>query len=143
MGVDATVDYKEGDIREGLKRACPNGVDIYFDNVGGEVSDAVMPLINMHARIIICGLISIYNSDKLDTGVKPQPFLLVNSALMKGFIITDYRDRFPEGIMQLGQWFAEGKLKYAETIVEGFENTPAAFIGLFSGANLGKQIVKV
>jgi NADPH-dependent curcumin reductase CurA len=143
LGVDAVVDYKEGDIRERLKRACPDGVDIYFDNVGGEVSDAVMPQINKHARIIICGLISIYNSSTLDTGVKPQAFLLVNSALMQGFIITEYSDRFPEGFMQLGQWFAQGKLKYAETIVEGFENTPAAFIGLFSGANLGKQIVKV
>ena len=143
LGVDAVIDYKEGDIREELKRACPNGVDIYFDNVGGEVSDAVMPLITHGARIIICGLISIYNSDKLEVGLKPQPFLLINSALMQGFIITDYKQRFPEGIMQLGQWFAEGKLKYAETIVEGFENTPAAFIGLFSGANLGKQIVKV
>ena len=143
LGVDATIDYKAGDIREALQRACPKGVDIYFDNVGGEVSDAVVPFIRHGARIVVCGLISIYNIDKLDIGVKPQPFLLVNSALMKGFIITDYRDRFAEGIMQLGQWFAEGKLKYAETIVEGFENTPAAFIGLFSGANLGKQIVKV
>jgi NADPH:quinone reductase len=143
LGLDATVDYKAGDIREAVQRACPKGVDIYFDNVGGDVSDAVMPLIANGARIIICGLISIYNSDKLDFGLKPQPFLLINRALMKGFIITDYIQRFPEGIMQLGQWFAEGKLKYAETIVEGFENTPAAFIGLFSGANLGKQIVKV
>ena len=143
LGIDVAVDYKHGDIREALQRACPDGVDIYFDNVGGEISDAVMPLINKRARVIICGQISIYNSDKLELGLKPQPFLLINSAVMQGFIITDYTERFPEGIMQLGQWFAEGRLKYAETIVEGFENTPAAFIGLFSGANLGKQIVKV
>ena len=143
LGVDVAIDYKHGDIRDALQRACPNGVDIYFDNVGGEISDAVMPLINKRARIIVCGLISIYNSDKLEIGLKPQPLLLINSALMRGFIITDYMQRFPEGIIQLGQWFAEGRLKYAETIVEGFENTPAAFIGLFSGANLGKQIVKV
>src|SRR4030095_11230882 len=143
LGIDVALDYKHGDIREALQRACPDGVDIYFDNVGGEISDAVISLINKRARVIICGQISIYNSDKLEVGVKPQPYLLINSAVMQGFIITDYMSRFPEGIVQLGQWFAEGRLKYAETIVEGFENTPAAFIGLFSGANLGKQIVKV
>jgi NADPH:quinone reductase len=143
LGIDVALDYKHGDIREALQRACPDGVDIYFDNVGGEISDAVISLINKRARVIICGQISIYNSDKLEVGVKPQPYLLINSAVMQGFIITDYMPRFPEGIVQLGQWFAEGRLKYAETIVEGFENTPAAFIGLFSGANLGKQIVKV
>ena len=143
LGVDAVVDYKAGNVSEALKEASPKGVDIYFDNVGGEISDAVMPLINQAARIVICGLISIYNDFALNTGVRPQPYLLVNSALMQGFIITNYFARFGEGVMQLGEWFAEGKLKHAETIVEGFENTPAAFIGLFKGENLGKQIVKV
>jgi NADPH-dependent curcumin reductase CurA len=143
LGVDAAVNYKKPDWKEALKEACPKGVDVYFDNVGGEISDAVMPLIRHGARISICGQISLYNLDKMDIGPRPQPALLVNSAMMKGFIITDYTPRFVEGVMNLAQWLAAGKLKYAETIVEGFENTPQAFIGLFNGDNLGKQIVKV
>ena len=143
LGVDAVVDYKAGDVSQALKEASPKGVDIYFDNVGGEVSDAVLPLINHGARIIICGQISMYNNAKIELGPRPQPFLLINSALMRGFIITDYAARFAEGVVQLGKWFAEGKLKHAETIVEGFDNTPAAFIGLFKGENLGKQLVKI
>jgi NADPH-dependent curcumin reductase CurA len=143
LEVDEVINYKTADIREALKQAAPKGVDVYFDNVGGEVSDAVLPLLNKGARIIICGQISMYNLDKLDVGPRPQPALLVNSALMQGFIITDYAPRFSEGVMQLARWLAEGKLKYAVTIVEGFENTPQAFIGLFTGDNLGKQIVKV
>jgi NADPH:quinone reductase len=144
LWVDATVNYKTaGDIRQTLKEACPDGVDIYFDNVGSEISDAVMPLINNAARVVICGLISLYNLEKPDFGPRVQPYLLVKSALMKGFIITDYAARFAEGLSQLGQWLAGGKLKYAENIVEGFENAPRAFLGLFAGENLGKQLVKV
>ena len=137
LGVDAAVNYKEAHMRKALKEACPQGIDVYFDNVGGEVSDAVLPLLNHGARIVICGQISLYNLDQPDVGPRPQPALLVNSALMKGFIIIDYAARFAEGVMELAQWLTAGKLKYAETIVEGFENTPNAFIGLFSGENLG------
>jgi NADPH-dependent curcumin reductase CurA len=143
LEVDETINYKDADVKQALKAACPKGVDIYFDNVGGEISDAVLPLLNQGARIVICGQISLYNLDKPDIGPRPQPYLLVNRASMKGFIISDYAARFGEGVMQLSQWLASGKLKYIETIVEGFENTPQAFIGLFSGENLGKQIVKV
>ena len=143
LGVDEVINYKTADIRQALKDASPNGIDVYFDNVGGEVSDAVLPLLNRGARIILCGQISLYCLDQPDVGPRPQPYLLVNRALMQGFIITDYAPRFSEGVTQLASWVAEGKLKYAETIVEGFENTPQAFIGLFSGDNLGKQIVKV
>ena len=144
LGVDVAINYKTTEnMSAALKAACPAGIDIYFDNVGGEVSDAVLPLLNEGARIVLCGQISIYNSDKPDTGLRPQPFLLVNKAMMKGFIITQYGKRFPEGIAQLAQWFMSGKLKHAETIVEGFDNTPRAFIGLFSGDNLGKQVVKI
>jgi len=143
LGVDAAVNYKNPGMQQALKEACPNGVDVYFDNVGGEISDAVLPLLKHGARIIICGQISLYNLDKLDVGPRPQPYLLVNSALMKGFIITEYAARFSEGVSQLAQWLAAGKLKYAESVMEGFENTPQAFIGLFSGENLGKQIVKI
>ena len=144
LGVDATINYKTaGTMVEAIKEACPNGIDIYFDNVGGDVSDAAMPLIRNGARVVICGQISMYNSTEPPMGLRPQPFLLVNSARMEGFIITRYANRFGEGLKQLAEWFISGKLKHAETIVEGFENTPQAFIGLFSGENLGKQVVKV
>jgi len=143
LGVDAAINYKDADMRQAVKAACRNGVDVYFDNVGGEVSDAVLPLLNHGARIVICGQISLYNLDRPDVGPRFQPYLLVNSALMKGFIITEYAARFSEGVVQLAKWLALGKLKYAESIVEGFENTPHAFIGLFRGENLGKQIVKI
>lgn len=143
LGVDAVINYKTENVALALKEACPERIDVYFDNVGGEISDAAILLLNQGARIVLCGQISLYNLDKPDVGPRPQPYLLVNSALMKGFIITGYAARFTEGITQLAQWLAAGKLKYAETIVEGFENTPQAFIGLFAGDNLGKQIVKV
>lgn len=144
LGVDAVVNYKtSGDLKAALREACPGGVDVYFDNVGGEISDHVTTLIKHGARIVICGQISLYNLEDQDVGPRVQPYLLVNSALMQGFIVTDYAARSAEGIGQLGQWLAEGKLKYAENIVEGFENTPQAFLGLFTGENLGKQLVKV
>ena len=143
LGVDAAINYKSSEMSQALRDACPNGIDVYFDNVGGEVSDAVLPLLKHGARVVICGQISLYNLDKPDIGPRPQTYLLINSALMKGFIITEYAARFGEGLMNLAQWLVAGKLKYAETVAEGFENTPKAFIGLFSGENLGKQIVKV
>jgi NADPH-dependent curcumin reductase CurA len=144
LSVDATINYKTaGDMKQALAQACPNRIDVYFDNVGGEISDAVLPLLNHGARIVICGQISLYCLDKPDVGPRPQPYLLVNRALMKGFIVSDYAARFSEGVIQLVQWLTAGKLKYAESVVEGFENTPQALIGLFTGENLGKQIVKV
>jgi NADPH-dependent curcumin reductase CurA len=144
LGVDVAINYKSTEnMAAALREACPTGIDVYFDNVGGEVSDAVMPLITNGARIVICGQISMYNSDKPPIGLRPHAFLLINSARMEGFIITKYMSRFAEGIQQLAQWFMSGQLKHAETIVEGFENTPRAFIGLFAGENLGKQVVKI
>jgi NADPH-dependent curcumin reductase CurA len=144
LGVDAAVNYKTaGDLRQSLKEACPGGVDVYFDNVGGAISDAVLTLINGRARIIICGQISLYNLARPDVGPRPQLPLLVKSALMQGFIISDFAERFSEGVTQLGRWLAEGKLKNAENVVEGFENAPRAFLGLFAGENTGKQLVKV
>ena len=143
LGVDATINYKTENVSEALMKACPKGIDVYFDNVGGSVSDAVAPLINDRARIVICGQISIYNADRIDVGLRPQPFILIHSAVMEGFIITQFASRFREGVSQLAEWFMTGKLKHAETIAEGFENTPQAFIGLFKGENLGKQIVKI
>ena len=143
LQVDATINYKTADLKQAMSAVCPNGVDVYFDNVGGEISDVVMQLINQRARIVICGQISLYNLERLDTGPRVQPYLLVNSALMKGFIVSNYAARFAEGGKQLAQWLAEGKLKYSETFVEGFENAPRAFLDLFAGKNLGKQLVRV
>lgn len=143
LGFDATINYKTDDVAASLKEACPDGVDVYFDNVGGEISDAVLRLINHGARISICGQIALYNLEKSDEGPRPQPLLLTNSARMEGFIVSDFSADFAEGREQLTQWLNEGKLKYAENIVEGFENTPNAFLGLFEGDNTGKQLVKI
>ena len=143
LGFDATINYKTDDVAASLKQACPDGVDVYFDNVGGEISDAVLRLINHGARISVCGQISMYNLEKPDEGPRPQPILLTNSAKMQGFIVSDFSADFAQGREQLTQWFSAGKLKYAENIIEGFENTPDAFLGLFEGDNTGKQLVKV
>jgi NADPH:quinone reductase len=144
LGFDSAINYKTAsNLRKELKEACPDGVDIYFDNVGGEISDAVISLINKKARIPLCGQISLYNETQIPTGPRIQPSLLIKSALMKGFLVHNYEDRFDEGIRHLADWLTEKKLKYAENIVEGLENSPMAFIGLFAGENLGKQIVKV
>lgn len=140
---DAAINYKNSDYAEALKNACPRGVDIYFDNVGGDITDQVLKQINSHARIVICGQISMYNLDKPDVGPRNWFRLLTKSALAKGFIIFEYHSRFSEGIEEMANWLKSGKLKYHETVVEGLENTPKAFLGLFTGENIGKQIVKV
>lgn len=143
FGFDEVINYKTvSNINEAIKNACPTGVDIYFDNVGGEISDAVISNINFYARIALCGQIALYNATETPVGPRLQPMLLTRSALMKGFIVSDYQSRFSEGIQQLSQWVKEGKLKYKETIVEGFDKLPEALLGLFSGNNIGKMIVK-
>lgn len=143
LGFDAAINYKKEGYDKDLKKACHGGVDIYFDNVGGVISDHVIRLINKNARIVLCGQISMYNLDRPDMGPRNYWILLTKSALLKGFIVTDYEKRFPEGIRQMAQWLREGKIKYHENIVEGFENAPEAFLGLFRGENIGKQLVKV
>lgn len=144
LGFDAAINYRDGpNLGGALKEVCPEGVDVYFDNVGGDISDAVLSLINNNSRIPLCGQISLYNETQIPTGPRIQPQLLTHSALMKGFIVRNYTDRFDEGIHQLAVWVQEKKLKYAENVVDGLENAPKAFIGLFAGENLGKQLVKV
>jgi len=128
---------------EKLKKACPQGVDVYFDNVGGDITDQAMKLINDFARIAICGQISMYNLDKPDLGPRNWWHLLIKRATARGFIVSDYAERFSEGAKQMGQWIKEGKIKYSETVAEGLENAPKAFLGLFKGENIGKQLVKV
>lgn len=141
---DEVINYQiTGSMRKAIEKACPDGVDIYFDNVGGEISDAVISHINKGARIIICGQISLYNETKLPMGPRPQSILLKKSALMQGFIVSNFAARFPEGVKQLATWLGDGRLSYQETIVKGFEKLPEAFIGLFEGKNTGKSLVEI
>ncbi len=144
FGFDAGINYNTTDnMVKAIHQACPDGVDVYFDNVGGEISDAVLFNINKFSRTINCGAISVYNDTEAPKGISPQPFLVKNSASMQGFIIFDYVDRHPEGIRQLAEWLQQDKLKYTETIREGFDNIPQAFLDLFKGKNKGKMVVKV
>ncbi len=144
LGFDGAFNYKTTpDYGARLKELCPDGVDVYFDNVGGPITDAVLPRINLHARVSVCGQISQYNAEEPELGPRLFGALIVYRAKIEGFLITDYIPRFAEGHRQLATWFAEGKLKYEETIEEGLENAPRAFIGMLQGRNLGKQLVKV
>ncbi|KPL60537.1 NADP-dependent oxidoreductase [Rossellomorea vietnamensis] len=144
LGFDEGINYKTTDnIYKTLKEACPNGIDVYFENVGGEIGDAALSLLNKHARIPVCGAISSYNKTDRDLGPRVQSKLIKSSALMKGFVVNDYSDRFKEGATELGQWLSQGKLQYEETITEGLDNVTDAFLGLFQGKNIGKQLVKI
>ncbi|WP_020534000.1 NADP-dependent oxidoreductase [Flexithrix dorotheae] len=144
LGFDEGINYKTSqNLRADLKAACPNGVDVYFENVGGEISDAVITLINNHARIPLCGQIADYNSTEMPVGPRWQSYLLTRMALLQGFLVGQFSDKYGEGIKQLAAWLKEGKLKNKENIVEGIEQTPDAFLGLFKGENIGKQLVKI
>jgi NADPH-dependent curcumin reductase CurA len=143
FGFDETINYNTcTDLKKTIAELCPDGVDVYFDNVGGSISDAVISNINFHARIPLCGQISLYNNTEKPVGPRLQPMLLTRSVLLQGFIITNFQSRFPEGIQHLAQWAKEGKLKFTETIVHGFDQLPTALIGLFKGDNTGKMIVQ-
>ncbi|WP_160031645.1 NADP-dependent oxidoreductase [Paenibacillus sp. An7] len=144
LNFDAAINYKTTEnIKQDLEKACPSGVDVYFDNVGGPISDAVMSLLNDHARIPVCGAISSYNSTDEDVGPRIQSQMIKTRSLLKGFVLSDYADRQSEGLQELGKWLSEGKLKYEETVVDGFDNVVEAFLQIFKGANLGKMLVKV
>jgi NADPH-dependent curcumin reductase CurA len=144
LGFDACINYKTEDVGARLKQTCPQGVDVYFDNVGGEMLDTVLMTINRGARVVLCGAISMYNNaGELPPGPRNYVQLMIQRARMEGFIITDYLPRFPEAAMQIGQWIAEGKLKYAVDIVDGLESATKAINRLFTGANTGKLIVKI
>lgn len=144
FGFDEAINYKTTtDLKGAIKAACPNGVDIYFDNVGGEISDAVIRNINFHGRIPLCGQIALYNTTEMPVGPRIQPWLLTRSVLMQGFIVGNFQSQFPEGISQLAAWVKEGKLIFIETIEHGFEKLPDALIGLFKGDNIGKMVVEI
>lgn len=144
FGFDEGINYNTTEnMIDAIADAAPNGVDIYFDNVGGPISDAVLFNINPFARLIICGAISVYNHTEVQKSISVQPFILKSSALMKGFIVSDYEEMFPEAMEKISGWLAEEKLINTETIVNGFDQIPTAFIDLFEGKNKGKMVVKI
>ena len=144
LGFDGAFNYKTTDNYVAkLKELCPHGIDCYFDNVGGAITDAVFPLMNVFGRISVCGQISMYNLEKPEPGPRVLPYILVKQLKVEGFLITRWQSRWGEGIAQMAQWLKEGKIQYREDVVEGFGNTVKAFIGMMQGENTGKMLVKV
>jgi NADPH-dependent curcumin reductase len=142
-GYETGIDYRRDDLGDALKAACPDGVDVYFDNVGGVVSDAVFRRLALGARVAVCGLISQYNLAEPELAPRNLGFFIVKRVRMQGFLVTDYAHRFPAVLRQLGRWVADGSLRYREDVVEGLEHAPQAFIGLMRGENRGKLLVKL
>jgi NADPH-dependent curcumin reductase CurA len=142
LGFDACVDYKAGKLRDDLRAACPKGVDIDFENVGGEILDTLLPLTNRQARIVVCGLIAQYNATE-PYGYRNLRAVLVNRVRMQGMIVFDWKDRYGEALAGLVGHYRAGRLKYRESVVEGLENAPRALIGLLKGENFGKQLVRL
>jgi NADPH-dependent curcumin reductase CurA len=144
LGFDAAINYKaEPDLNAALKEACPHAVDVYFDNVGGEILNTALRNLNLHARVVICGAISQYNATEPPRGPSNYLALLVQRARMEGFVVFDYQARYPEAQTRIGQWIAEGKLRHREDVVEGLENAPRALLRLFDGSNTGKLLIRV
>ena len=140
---DAVIDYKSEPVEKRLKELCPNGINIFFDNVGGEILDAALANLALRARIVLCGGISRYNEEELPPGPKNYFALIIQRARMEGFILVDYASRFGEAIPELAGWVASGQIKYQEDIQEGFANAPKTFLRLFEGKNVGKQLLKI
>ncbi|UOD28167.1 NADP-dependent oxidoreductase [Massilia violaceinigra] len=143
LGFDACIDYKNSAVKDGLKEHCPNGVDVYFDNVGGDILDTVLTRINLRARIVICGAISQYNNTTPVKGPANYLSLLVNRARMEGIVVFDYADRYHLGVAAMAKWMQEGTFKSREDVVDGLENFPEALLMLFEGKNFGKLVLKV
>src|ERR1700730_14926448 len=143
LGFDAAIDYKSEDVRTSLRKHCPNGIDVYFDNVGGDILDAALAQLARGARVIMCGAISQYCNTTPLKGPSNYLSLLVNRASMKGMVVFDYADRYPEAGREMAAWMAAGKLKSREHIVEGLESFPETLLKLFKGENTGKLILKV
>ena len=141
LGFDNSIDYKKGNVIKEIKKKCPNGIDVYFDNVGGDTLDAALTLMNKFGRIPVCGLISMYN-DWSSTGPKMYRNILMKTLTVTGFLVSDFADQFEECLQILGQWVAEGKIKYKVDVVEGIENAPTAVNKLFTGENQGKLVIQ-
>jgi hypothetical protein len=143
LGFDAAIDYKAEDVRKSLRAHCPNGVNVYFDNVGGDILDTVLAQLARHARVVVCGAISQYNNTTPIKGPSNYLSLLVNRARMEGMVVFDYASRYPQAIRDMADWIGEGKLKSREDIVEGLQIFPEALLKLFSGENFGKLVLKI
>jgi NADPH-dependent curcumin reductase CurA len=144
LGFDAAIDYKHQDVKAALKEHCPKGIDVYFDNVGGEILDACLARLAMHARIVICGAISQYNATESMQGPKNYMSLLVNRASMTGMVVFDYAERYGEAAREMAGWIAAGRLKTKEDVVEGgIDAFPDTLLRLFRGENFGKLVLKV
>lgn len=143
LGFDAAINYKKENVLEALKRECPNGIDVDFENVGGEILDSVLALINLGARISLCGMISQYNATEGMPGPYNLWMLIVKRARIEGFLVSDYVGRAAEAMTALGRWLMEGKIKYRVDVVEGLEEAPRAVNKLFDGSNQGKLVVKI
>jgi NADPH-dependent curcumin reductase CurA len=143
LGFDAAIDYKSEEVAAALRRHCPDGIDVYFDNVGGEILDAALARLGRGARVVVCGAISQYNATDGMRGPANYMSLLVHRASMAGFLVFDYADRYAEGVRQLAQWLTAGKLVPREDIAEGFETFPDTLVRLFKGENVGKLVLKV
>ena len=144
LGFDAAFNYKTAsDYAAKFKELCPKGIDCYFDNVGGSVTDAVFGQMNVFGRVSVCGQISQYNLEKPEPGPRLLGYVLVKQLKVEGFIVSRFASRWVEGITQMAKWLGEGKIKYREEVVEGFENTVRAFIGMLKGDNTGKMLVRV
>ena len=144
LGFDAAINYETtGDYRAALDDAAPGGVDIYFDNVGGPITDAVFARLNVDARVAVCGQIAHYNAKEVPTGPRKLPSLIPSRARVEGLLVTDFAPRFDAATERLETWVATGDIDHRETVVDGLENAPEAFLGLFSGDNIGKQVVGI
>jgi len=143
LGFDAAINYKKEDVPAALKRACPKGIDVYFDNVGGDILDACLKQMNLQGRIPTCGLISQYNATGEVPGPKNYPMILMQRLKIQGFIVLDYANRYPEAIGALGQWMAEGKLRFKVDMYEGMENAVRTLRKLYTGDHTGKLMLHV
>jgi NADPH-dependent curcumin reductase CurA len=142
LGFDACIDYKAGALRADLERACPKGVDVYFDNVGGPMLDTLLALMNLRGRVVVCGMISQYNATE-PYALKNFRAVLVNRLRIQGMIVFDWKERYGVALQALGGYFAEGRLRYRESVLQGLENAPRGLIELLAGKNFGKQLVKL
>jgi hypothetical protein len=144
LGFDACFNYKTTkNYLEKLRELCPKGVDVYFDNVGGAITDAVFPVMNVKSRMSICGQISQYNAEKMEMGPRILFHTVTKQMRIEGFLVFQFAERYKEGLTKMAEWINSGKLKYKESVVSGLENTPRAFMGMLKGENTGKQLVKV
>ena len=143
FGFDASIDYKAGNLAADLKQACGNGIDVYFDNTAGVITDTCLGLLNTHARVIVCGTVAHTEWDPPPSGPRMERRLLVTRSRIEGFVVFDYAHRYDEALLQLSRWIRDGRIRYREEVLEGLESAPDSIAGLYRGENLGKRIIRV